>query len=98
MITESDYSPEQEREDLRQQAARGREYKTAKTVLDEVINKQRNSIIQQLETSDFSKDGDALGLVLYLRVLKMTTDLIQSEIARGELAEDELLRIENEED
>ena len=91
-----EYNPEREREELMEQSARGRNYKAAREVLGEVITAQRENIIKQLETADFSNDNDAAGLVLYLRVLRRTHDLIQSEIDKGELAEDELLRIENE--
>ena len=87
----AEYDPEQEREDLMRQAEKGRKYKTAREVLSKVMSTQRNNIINQLETADFTSDGDAMGLVLYLRVLKLTESLIQTEIDKGELAEKELI-------
>ena len=85
-----EYNPEREREELMKQAESGRKYKAASEVLNEIMSIQRDNIIRQLESTEFENDGDALGLVLYLRVLKICNNLISTKIDEGRLAEEEL--------
>ena len=87
-----EYNPDREREELMQEAERGRKYKAAQEVLFEIFNEQRENIIRQLETQDFERDSDATGLVLYLRVMNIFVSLIQSRIDNGDLAEKELVK------
>lgn len=86
----TEYSAEQEREEQIARAELGRKYKAANEVLDEVINEQRENVIRQLESADFGQDSDAIGLVLYLRVIKIFHDMIKAKIDLGEIAEKEL--------
>ncbi len=90
------YPPESQREDLMKQAEQGRKYKAAKDVLDEMITTQRAHIINQLETAEFSADSDAISLIIYLRTLRLIEDYMKTEIDKGELAEEELVRLDNE--
>ena len=85
-----EYDPESEREQLMKKAEQGRKYQIASEVLDEIMDTQRENIIRQLETTDFENDSVALGLVLYLRVLKICKNLISSKIDEGKLAGEEL--------
>lgn len=85
-----EYSEESEREERIASAELGRKYRVANEVLDEVFTEQRNNVIRQLEVADFAKDSDAVGLVLYLRVLKIFMDTIKAKIDLGEIAEKEL--------
>ena len=81
---------EQEREEQIARAELGRKYKAANEVLDEVFTEHREHIISQLESADFGKDSDAIGLVLYLRVMKIFRDTMKAKIDLGEIAEKEL--------
>ena len=92
-----EYNPDRETQELRETVAAGMKYKAALPVFEEVFDEQRDNIIRQLETSDFSKDSDAIGLVLYLRVLKMCRNIIETKITAGEAAENELREKEQEE-
>ena len=85
-----------QREDLMKQAEHGRKYKAAKDVISEIISAQRNFLINQIETADFKGDSDAIGLVVYLRVLRLIENYMQTEIDKGELAEEELVRLDND--
>ena len=85
-----EYNPEREREELMAQAELGRKYKAASEVLNEVLTEQRENVIRQLEGADLAKDGDAIGLVLYLRVLRIFWDTIRTRIELGEVSEEEL--------
>ena len=86
-----EYSPEREREELMAQAEQGRRYRVANDVLDEIFFAQREHVIRQLESADLHSDNDAIGLVQYLRVLKIFVDTIRSRIDSGEIAEKELI-------
>ena len=86
-----EYAPERERGTRIEEAELGRKYQTASEVLSEIMSEQRENIIRQLESVDFEQDSDALGLVLYLRVLKICENLIQSRIDAGKIAEEELM-------
>lgn len=81
----------EERRELMEAAELGRKYETASEVLSEIIAVQRENILRSLENGDIGHDNDALGLVLYLRVLKMCENLIQSKIDAGSLAREELI-------
>ena len=83
-------SPEREREELMQTAEAGRKNAIALEVLGEVMNTQRENILSQLEGGDIDKDTDIVGLVMYLRVLKICENLIRTKITEGKLAEEEL--------
>ena len=85
-----EYNPEREREERIELAERGRKYRAAREVLDEVLTEQRENVIRQLECADLAKDSDAIGLVLYLRVLRIFWDTIQTRIELGEVSEKEL--------
>ena len=85
-----EYNPEREREELMAQAELGRKYRAASEVLDEVLTEQRENVIRQLEGADLAKDSDAIGLVLYLRVLRIFWDTIKTRIEIGEVSEEEL--------
>ena len=85
-----EYDPERERRARIEEAELGRKYQTASDVLSEIMREQRENIIRQLESRDFDQQDDALGLVLYLRVLRICENLIQSRIASGKIAEEEL--------
>ena len=85
-----DYDPEREREQLMEKAEQGRKYQIASEVLDEIMDTQRENIIRQLETTDFENDSVAVGLVLYLRVLRICKNLITQRIDEGKLAGEEL--------
>ena len=85
-----EYDPEREREQLMKKAEQGRKYQIASEVLDEIMDTQRENIIRQLETTDFENDSVAVGLVLYLRVLKICKNLIGSKIDEGKIAGEEL--------
>ena len=61
-----DYNPGQERESLREDARNGMKYQAARKVLSEI--------------TDLGKDSYTLGLVLYLRVLKLCKKLIEDKI------------------
>ena len=87
-----EYSPDVEREELMAQAELGRKYRASNDVLDEIVAEQQAHIIRQLESADLHSDNDAVGLVLYLRVLRVFRDTIKSRIDSGELAEKELMR------
>ena len=87
-----EYSPDVEREELMAQAELGRKYRAANDVLDKIVAEQQAHIIRQLESADLHSDNDAVGLVLYLRVLRVFRDTIKSRIDSGELAEKELMR------
>lgn len=86
------FNEEQERRELIEAAEKGRKYEAASEVLDEIIATQRANIIRSLESGDIGQDNDALGLVLYLRVLKICENLIRSKIDAGKLAGEELAR------
>ena len=83
-------SPEREHEELMQAAEEGRKNAIALEVLGEVMNTQRENILSQLEGGDIDKDTDIVGLVMYLRVLKICENLIRTKITEGKLAEEEL--------
>ena len=85
-----EYNPESEREQLMKKAEQGRKYQIASEVLAEIMDTQRENIIRQLETTDFENDSVAVGLVLYLRVLKICKNLITQRIDEGKLAGEEL--------
>ena len=87
-----EYSPDVEREELMAQAELGRKYRAANDVLAEIVAEQQAHIIRQLESADLHSDNDAVGLVLYLRVLRVFRDTIKSRIDSGELAEKELMK------
>ncbi len=87
---ETGYNPEREREELIKKAEIGRKYKAASEVLDEIMSLQKDNIIRQLEGNDFKNDSVAVGLVLYLRVLRICNDLIRQKIDEGKLAGEEL--------
>lgn len=81
-----------DREEQIARAELGRKYKAANEVLEEVITEQRENVIRQLESGDFGTDNLALGLVLYLRVLRIFTDSVKAKIDLGEIAEKELIK------
>ncbi len=83
-------NPEREREELMQAAEAGRKNAVALEVLGEVMSIQRENILRQLEGGDIDKDTDVIGLVMYLRVLKICENLMRTKIAEGKLAEEEL--------
>lgn len=85
-----EYNPEREREERIAQAELGRKYRVASEVLDEVLTEQRENVIRKLEGADMAKDSDAIGLVLYLRVLRIFWDTIKTRIELGEVSEEEL--------
>lgn len=85
-----EYDPERERNARIEEAELGRKYQTASEVLSEIMSEQRETIIRQLESKEFEQQDDALGLVLYLRVLRICENLIQARIASGKIAEEEL--------
>ena len=85
-----EYNPEREREELIKRAEIGRKYQAAHEVLGEIMEEQRKNIINQLETTDFENDSVAVGLVLYLRVLRICNNLIKQKIDDGKLAGEEL--------
>ncbi len=89
---ETEFDEEQERRELIETAELGRKYETANEVLTEIINVQRANIIRSLESGDIAQDDSALGLVLYLRVLKICENLIRSKIDAGILAREELMK------
>ena len=76
--------------ELMEAAELGRKYEAAHEVLAEIMDTQRTNILHSLENGDIGHDNEALGLVLYLRVLKMCENLIQSKIDAGSLAREEL--------
>ena len=86
-----EYDSERERRARIEEVELGRKYQTASEVLSEIMSEQRENIIRQLESRDFDQQDDALGLVLYLRVLKICENLIQSKIDAGNLAREELI-------
>lgn len=86
------FNEEQERRELIEATELGRKYEAASEVLDEIIVTQRANILRSLESGDIGQDNDALGLVLYLRVLKICENLIRSKIDAGKLAGEELAR------
>ncbi|MBQ7217174.1 MAG: hypothetical protein IJS39_14455 [Synergistaceae bacterium] len=86
------FNEEQERRELIEAIELGRKYEAASEVLDEIIVTQRANILRSLESGDIGQDNDALGLVLYLRVLKICENLIRSKIDAGKLAGEELAR------
>ncbi len=92
------FNEEQERRELIEATELGRKYEAASEVLDEIIATQRANIIRSLESGDIGQDNDALGLVLYLRVLKICENLIRSKIDAGKLAGEELARRADEND
>ena len=85
-----EYDEERERNARIKDAELGRKYQAANEVLLEIIDEQRENIIRQLENTDFENDTTALSLVLYLRVLRISKNLILSRIDAGKLAEEEL--------
>ena len=87
---ESNMDEEQNRRELMEAAELGRKYETANEVLTEIMETQRANILRSLESGDIGQDNDALGLVLYLRVLKICENLIRSKIDAGILAREEL--------
>ncbi len=92
------FNEEQERHELIEAAELGRKYEAASEVLDEIIAVQRANILRSLESGDIGHDNDALGLVLYLRVLKICENLIRSKIDAGKLASEELGRRADEDE
>ena len=83
---------DQNRRELMEAAELGRKYETASEVLTEIMETQRANILHSLESGDIGQDNDALGLVLYLRVLKICENLIRSKIDAGSLAREELMK------
>ena len=81
---------DQNRRELMEAAELGRKYETASEVLSDIMSEQRANILRSLESGDIGQDNDALGLVLYLRVLKICENLIRSKIDAGILAREEL--------
>ena len=81
---------DQNRRELMEAAELGRKYETANEVLTEIMETQRANILRSLESGDIGQDNDALGLVLYLRVLRICENLIRSKIDAGILAREEL--------
>ena len=81
---------DQNRRELMEAAELGRKYETASEVLSDIMSDQRANILRSLESGDIGQDNDALGLVLYLRVLKICENLIRSKIDAGILAREEL--------
>ena len=59
----------EERRELMETSELGRKYEAASEVLTEIMETQRANILRSLESADIGQDNDALGLVLYLRVL-----------------------------
>ena len=90
-LTALEHDPEREREELMQVAEHGRKYRVANEVLSEVLEEQKANVVRQLESADFERDNDAIGLVLYLRVLRVFSDTIRTRIDEGEMAEKELM-------
>ena len=80
----------EERRELMETSELGRKYEAASEVLTEIMETQRANILRSLESADIGQDNDALGLVLYLRVLKICENLIRSKIDAGILAREEL--------
>ena len=78
------------REELMAVAEKGRKYRAANEVLREILEEQKAHVVHQLESADFNADSDAIGLVLYLRVLKVFEDTIRGKIDSGDIAEKEL--------
>ncbi|MBQ7214472.1 MAG: hypothetical protein IJS39_00625 [Synergistaceae bacterium] len=76
--------------ELMEAAELGRKYEAASEVLSEIMETQRANILRSLESGDIGQDNDALGLVLYLRVLRICENLIRSKIDAGILAREEL--------
>lgn len=91
-----DPNPELEREELMQAAEAGRKNAVALEVLGEVMSIQRENILRQLEGGEIDKDTDVIGLVMYLRVLKICENLIRTKITEGKLAEEELSNSDGE--
>ena len=81
---------EENRRELMEAAELGRKYEAASEVLSEIMETQRANILRSLESGDIGQDNDALGLVLYLRVLRICENLIRSKIDAGILAREEL--------
>ncbi|MBQ7215553.1 MAG: hypothetical protein IJS39_06175 [Synergistaceae bacterium] len=82
----------EERRELMETSELGRKYEAASEVLTEIMETQRANILRSLESADIGQDNDALGLVLYLRVLKVCENLIRSKIDAGILAREELMK------
>ena len=85
-----DFDEDQNRRELMEAAELGRKYEVASEVLTDIMSEQRANILRSLESGDIGQGNDALGLVLYLRVLKICENLIRSKIDAGILAREEL--------
>lgn len=92
MIRTAEYREEDRRKDeLREAAERGRQYKIAGAVFSSFLDERREEIVKELEGETFNRNVDMLrDYVSELKVMRKFRDVCRMQIDLGELAEKEL--------
>ncbi len=82
---------EQEQQDLRETADRGRRAKIVLDFTTEYLINERARVMRSLETDTYTKSEELLEPVIYLRLMRRFENSIKTQINAGDLAEKELI-------
>lgn len=81
---------EQEEQELREAAEKGRRYKIAGEVFGEFLDNRREEIVRGLESGAYKKAGDLVHTLSELEVIHKFRSVCKAQIDLGEIAEKEL--------